>query len=142
VRCVQNQTSWSSTAKCARLDRVLDRLLGQPVLELERHHRESVDEQAEVQRELRLIPAVPQLTRDAEDVGLGEPQGIVVARRRCAVEEVDRCRTVLYLVTKDVYDTAFGDLTLQAREELLPSQAIAAQFELLVDARLCRLDER
>ena len=50
------------------LDGVLDRLLGQAVLQLERGDRQAVDEQAEVERELRLVAAVAQLPGDAEAV--------------------------------------------------------------------------
>ena len=45
------------------LDRVVDGLLGQAVLQLEGRDRQAVDEQAEVERELRLVAAVAQLAR-------------------------------------------------------------------------------
>ena len=48
---------------------VIYRLLRQAVLQLERGDRESVDEEREVERKLRLVPAVPQLARDTEPVG-------------------------------------------------------------------------
>ena len=50
------------------LDRVLDRLLGQAVLQLEGGNRQAVDEQAQVEGELRLVAAVAQLAGDAEAV--------------------------------------------------------------------------
>ena len=50
------------------LDGVLDGLLGQAVLQLERGDRQAVDEQAQVEGELRLVAAVAQLARDAEAV--------------------------------------------------------------------------
>ena len=83
---MQNRTSLSSTAKCddaaaeleqqlARvavalvlLDGVLDGLLGEAVLQLEGGDRQAVDEQAQVERELRLVRAVAELARDAEAV--------------------------------------------------------------------------
>ena len=40
------------------LDRILDGLLGEAVLELERGDRQAVDEEAEIERELRLVAAV------------------------------------------------------------------------------------
>ena len=85
-RCVQKRTSASSTAKCAMqrpnsnsrlariavalvlLDRVLDGLLGQAVLQLEGGDRQAVDEQPEVERERRFVPAVAQLAGDREAV--------------------------------------------------------------------------
>ena len=54
------------------LDGVGDRLLGQAVLELERRDRQAVDEQPEVEGELRLVAAVAELAGDAEAV-LGVP---------------------------------------------------------------------
>ena len=51
------------------LDGVLDRLLGQAVLQLEGGDRQAVDEEAEVERELRLVAAVAELAGDAEAVG-------------------------------------------------------------------------
>ena len=56
------------------LDRVLDRLLGEAVLELERGDRQAVDEEAEVEGELRLIAAVAELAGNDEAV-CGIPLG-------------------------------------------------------------------
>ncbi len=50
------------------LDGVVDRLLGQAVLQLEGGDRQAVDEEAEVERALRLVAAVAELARDAEAV--------------------------------------------------------------------------
>ena len=50
------------------LDGVLDRLLGQAVLQLEGGDRQAVDEQREVERQLRLVAAVAELPGDAEAV--------------------------------------------------------------------------
>ena len=50
------------------LDGVLDRLLGQAVLQLEGGDRQAVDEQAQVERAARLVPAVGELARDREAV--------------------------------------------------------------------------
>ncbi len=52
-------------------DGVRHRLLGQRVLQLEGRHRQAIDEQAQVQRTRRLVIAVAQLPRHAENV-LGE----------------------------------------------------------------------
>ena len=104
---MQKRTSLSSTAKCdhaaaeleqqlARvavalvlLDRVLDRLLGEAVLQLEGGDRQAVDEQAQVERAARLVPAVAQLARDAEAVRRVALLGLGVAGRRRAVEQVE-----------------------------------------------------
>ena len=49
---------------------------------------QAVDEQHQVERELGLVPAVAELARHAEDVGLPERLGLVVAGRGAAVEEL------------------------------------------------------
>src|SRR6266851_2539407 len=77
------------------LDGVLDRLLGQAVLELERRHRETVDEQRQVERKRGFVPAVAKLAGDREPVQ-GEALGSLrIAGRRRAVEQVDIVRAVL-----------------------------------------------
>ena len=50
------------------LDGVFDRLLGQAVLLLKRRNRQTVDEQAQVQRAPRLIAAVRKLPSYAESI--------------------------------------------------------------------------
>jgi len=52
------------------LDRIVHRLVSQLILELKRCHRQAIDEQAQVQGQLCLVQAVPQLARDTEDVGV------------------------------------------------------------------------
>ena len=76
-------------------DRVVHRLLGQAVLQLEGEHRQPVDEQPDVQRPLRLVPAVAKLPGDREAVLIEPfPRPRVVSRGR-AVEEVQVQRSVL-----------------------------------------------
>src|SRR5205809_5363459 len=70
------------------VDSVVHGLLGEAVLELEGADRQAVDEQAEVQRELRLIAAVTELPGDAEAILRVALSGRRVAWRRRAVEEV------------------------------------------------------
>jgi hypothetical protein len=55
------------------LHRVFHGLLGQPVLQFKCGNRQAVDKKAKIQRKLRLILAVPELPRDAEDI-LSEPR--------------------------------------------------------------------
>ena len=59
---------------------ILDRLLGQAVLQLEGGDRQPVDEQAEVERALRLVAAVAELAGDAEAIGGVPLRGLGVAR--------------------------------------------------------------
>ena len=118
------------------LDGVGDRLLGQAVLQLEGGDRQAVDEQAQVERALRLVAAVAELARDAEAVGRVALGGLGVARRRRAVEEVDVVRAVLDPVAQHVDDAALADLALQPREELAPRRAVLAEVERLGDVRL------
>ena len=105
------------------LDGVVDRLLRQAVLQLERRDRQAVDEQAEVERELRLVGAVAELPRDAEAVAREELDRRLVVRRRRPVEEVDVVRPVLDPVAEDVDRAALRDLALQPREEACAASA-------------------
>ena len=84
------------------LNGVLDRLLGQAVLQLEGGDRQAVDEQAEVERELRLVAAVAELPGDAEAVVREELGRLRVAGRRRAVEQVEVVRPVLDAVAEHV----------------------------------------
>ena len=118
------------------LDGVLDRLLGQAVLQLEGGDRQAVDEQAEVERELRLVAAVAELAGDAEAVRRVALGGLGVAGRGRAVEEVDVVRAVLDAVAQHVDHAALADLALQAGEELAPRRAVLAEVERLGDLRL------
>src|SRR2546422_1045886 len=77
------------------LDGIIDRLLGEAVLQLEGGDGQAVDEQAKVERELRLVAAVAELAGDAEAVGGVTLLGLHVARRRRAVEEVEVVRPML-----------------------------------------------
>ena len=49
-------------------DRIVDGLLGEVVLQFEGEHRQSVDEQPDVERPLRIVAAVPDLPGDGEAV--------------------------------------------------------------------------
>ena len=108
------------TVALVLLDRVLDGLLGQAVLQLEGGDRQTVDEETEVEGTLGLVAAVAELPGDAEAVGLVERLWLLVARRGRAVEEVEMVRAVLQALAQHVDGAALGDLTLQASEELAP----------------------
>ena len=147
LRCVQKRTSCSSTAKCttqrpnsksfSRGSRSrwycwtasVDRLLGQAVLQLEGGDRQAVDEEAQVERELRLVAAVAELPRDAEAVGGVALGGLVVAGRGRAVEEVEVMRAVLDPVAQHVDGAALRDLALQPRQELAPRRPVLVEVE-------------
>ena len=126
-RCVQKRTSWSSTAKCttqrpnsksfsrgsrSRLyccDGVRDRLLGQAVLQLEGGDRQAVDEEAQVERELRLVAAVAELAGDAEAVRpRSAPAAFALPGDGRAVEEVEVVRPVLDPVAQHVDGAALA----------------------------------
>ena len=68
---------------------VLDRLLGETVLQLECGDRQAVDEQADVKRPMGLVAAVAELARDREAVLGVAFSGEGVAGRRCAIEKFD-----------------------------------------------------
>ena len=113
------------------LDGILDRLLGQAVLEFEGRHRQPVDKEGQVECELRLVAAVAELPGDREAilvVALGRRR---VARRGRAVEEFDRMWPVLDAVAQHVDRAALADFTLQAGQELAPRGAILVEVERL-----------
>src|SRR5660397_177358 len=118
------------------LDGVLHRLLGQAVLKLKGGDGQTVDEKSQVERELGLVPAVAELTGDAETILAIEPLSLHVTRRRRAVEEVQVVRTVLDPVAQHVYGAALGDLTLQASWKLAPGRAVLLQPQRLGGVRL------
>ena len=70
---------------------IVDSLLGEGVLELEGGDGQTVDEDGQVERKLRLGAAAAQLAGDAEAVGGKALLGLGVAGRQRAVEEVDAC---------------------------------------------------
>src|SRR5438105_1129053 len=119
------------------LDRVLDRLLRQAVLQLERRDRQAIYEQAKIECELRLVVAVAELPRDAEAVAGEKLDRFRVVRRRSAVEEVDVVRPVLDTVAEDVDRAPLGDLTLEPGEELPPRLTVGRERQR-VDGILLR----
>ncbi len=91
---------------------VLDRLLGEAALQLERGHRQAVDEQAEVERPLGVVAAVAKLPDDGETVLLEAFLCLHVPGRRSAVEQGQIVRSVLQTVAENVDRAALGDLAL------------------------------
>src|ERR1035437_4648721 len=118
------------------LDGVGDGLLGKAILQLEGGNRQAVDEEGEVEGELRLVAAVSELAGDAEAV-LGVPlRRDRVAGRWGAVEEVKLVGSVLHAVAEHINDAAFGYLALQAVEELAPSGAVIVKIQRIGGLRL------
>ena len=120
---------------------VFDRLLGEAVLQLERGDRQAVDEQAEVERPLRLVAAVAKLARDREAVLRVAFSGRRVAGRRCAVEEFDVMRPVLDPIAEHVDDTTLANLALEAGQELAPRRTPFVERQRLGGLRLRGLQE-
>ena len=94
------------------LDGIIHRLLRQAVLQLEGGDGQAVDEQAQVQGKLGLIPAVVELPRHAEAVLLVLDPGLLVPRRRRAVEQVNLVRSVLDALAEHVDGPAPCDFPL------------------------------
>ena len=146
-RWVQKWTSCSSTAKCATQrpnrkrgsrgfavplvlqDGVVEGLLREAVLELEGEDGEPVDEEPDVQRALSVVPAVAELAGDTELVLAEAPLGGLVVGGGGAVEEVEVVGAVLDAVAKDFDGAAFGDLALEAGEELAAGGAVFVEAE-------------
>src|SRR5690606_6174635 len=123
------------------LDRVLHRLLGQAVLQLEGGDRQAIDEEPQVERPLRLVAAVAELPRDAEAIGGVALGGLHVAGRRRAVEEVEVVRPVFEPLTQHVDGAAPADLPLKTSQELAPRRPVPAEVEGVGHLRLCFAEE-
>src|SRR5690606_33698917 len=123
------------------LEGVLDRLLGQAVLQLEGGDGQAVDEEAQVERALRLVAAVAELPGDAEAVRGISLGGLHVAGRRRAVEEVEVVRPVLEPVAQHVDGAALADLALESRQELAPRRPVPAEIEGVGHLRLRFVEE-
>ena len=122
-------------------DCVVHRLLREVVLELEGEDGEPVDEEPEVKRPPRLVPAVAKLAGDGEAVRREAFSRLRVFRRRRAVEEVERVRAVLEAVAQHFHDAALRDLALQSGEEAASSRAILGEVQRFGDAGLGRAEE-
>jgi hypothetical protein len=119
------------------LDGVLNRLLGQAILQLKGHHGQTVDKCAQVQSPPGFIAAVVKLAGDAEAVGRVTGHGLQVFRRWRAIEQVETERAVLDAIPKDVDGPAPRDLALQAREKFLAGDVLLVL--VIGDAELGRL---
>lgn len=123
------------------LDSVLYRLLGQEIFQFKCGDRQTVDKNAQIEREFSLVLAVPELARDAEDIRAELLDGFRVFRRRRAIEEVHVLGTVLDTVAQNINDPALRYLSLQACEERYKLWAVFGDFELLRDFWLRCLKE-
>ena len=83
------------TVSLVLLDGIRDALFGEEVFQLEGYDRQTIEEEAKVEREVGLVPAVTKLSRDRETILIVEDAGLLVARRRRTVEEIDMMRSVL-----------------------------------------------
>ena len=111
------------------LDGVIHRLLGQAVLQLEGGDGQAVDEEAQVQGKLGLVPAVAELPRHAEAVLSVLDLGLLVPRRWRAVHQVDIVRPVPDALAEHVDGPALGDFPLEAGQEDAPRRAVPAQVQ-------------
>ena len=113
------------------LNGVVHRLLGEVVLQLEGCNRQTVDEQSEVQRKSRLLPAITQLARDRKPICLMACPCRLVAGGWRAEEQIDVTRPVLDALAQDINDAALADLTPQTGQKLPAGRAIFSQGEPL-----------
>ena len=118
------------------LNRVLHRLLGEVVLELEGDERQAVDEKYQVQGEARVPGAVVDLPCHGEAVLRVEGCGCLVTWAGSAVEEAYGVLTMLDALSEDVYDAPFLDLVLEPVQELASGVVVGVQVECLGGLRL------
>ena len=103
-------------------------LLGQRVLQLERQHRQAVDEDNQVQLITRIV-AITYLPGDAEDV-LAEGLGCGgIARRRQQLVEINEPFPMADALAQHVHNATLGDLALQPVQELGALDAVRRQFQ-------------
>ena len=89
--------------------------------------RKAVDEERDIERPLRLVSAVAKLSGHGEAVPLEAVPGLLVARRRGAVEQVEVVRAVLDTVAQHLDRAPLGNLALQPRQELAPCRTVLLQ---------------
>jgi len=104
--------------------RIIDRLLGEVVLQLKRENRQAADEECDVQRPPSLVTAVPQLPRHREAVLLKALTSGLVAFRGAGVKQLQVMGAVSDSVTKDMDRPALADLALKPRKEPAPGRAV------------------
>ena len=118
------------------IDRVIHVLFGELVFQLEGNHRQTVDENAQVQRQLGCVGGEVQLARDAEYV-LGmqlRGGGVVHAGRH--VEQHKAGRVDLYAPAQHIDDAALGDLIAHTGEKLRTLERLGFQLQLFHGVRL------
>ena len=118
------------------LNRVLYRLLGEVVLELEGDERQAVDEKYQVEGEARVLGAVVDLPGHGEAVLRVEGCGCLVAWAGSAVEQAYGVLTMLDALSEDVYDASVLDLVLEPVRELVSGVVVGVQVECLGGLRL------
>ena len=122
--------------------RVVRRLLGKAVLQLERKHRQPIDEQPDVQRPLRLVPAVAKLPGNREPVLLEPYLRLGVVLRRRTVEQIQVQGPVSDPVAQHVDGAALGNLALQPSQEGAPRRTVLRQRQRVGSLRLRIPQER
>ena len=108
---------------------VLDRLLGEAVLQLERDDGQAVDEQNEVEREVSPAGAVTQLASYGEAVLGVQRSRRFVAGRRSGVEQVQAVLAVIDSVAENFNHAALADFGLQPRQELAARRVVRVERE-------------
>ena len=111
------------------LDRVVDCLLGEAVLQLEGEDRQAVDEQPDVERPLGFVAAVAKLPGDREAVLFEALLRFRVVGRRGAVEQVEVVGPVPDAVAQHVDGAALADLPLEPGQEPAARGAGLGQIE-------------
>ena len=112
-------------------DCVVDGLFREAVLQFEREDRETVDEERNVQRALRLVAAVAQLPGHGETVLAETLAGRVVALRGATVEQLEIVRAVADTVAQHVDGAALADFALYSCEKLASNRTVLEESQRL-----------
>ena len=121
---------------------IIDSLLRDVVLQLEREHGDAIHERHKIHGIAAVARTVMHLPGDHEAVSRKQLRGPRVTCARLRVVEVHVLAEVIHTAPKDVHHPTLRDLTLQAGQEPVTGRRLITQRQRLRDAGLGRLDER
>ena len=125
------------TVELVLLHGIQDGLFGELVLEFEGGEGQAVDEHCQIKGESGPAFTVMELPRYAEDVHCVELDGLDIPGRRRSIKQIRVHRAMFESLAQDFHDTALGNLTLKAMQELGSIRSFFRDIQLFVFLRLC-----